>query len=137
MTRSPRISPDPINYENYTLPPGTHISLDTWHMHHNETLFPDSFGFNPNRWLDRPRAPAPYDDRPLKHYMVSFGKGTRHCLGMNLAYAEITIALASLVRRFDFDLFETTYEDVRVVRDLIAPDVSRASKGVRAVVKTA
>lgn len=67
--------------------------------------------------------------------MVSFGKGTRHCLGMNLAYAEITIAVASLVRRFDFELFETTYEDVRVVRDLIAPDVSRQSKGVRALVK--
>jgi cytochrome P450 len=104
-------------------------------MHHNETLYPDSFTFRPDRWIGRPKAPAPYDSRPLKHYMVSFGKGTRHCLGMNLAYAEITIAVASLVRRFDFELFETTYEDVRVVRDLIAPDVSRQSKGVRALVK--
>lgn len=68
--------------------------------------------------------------------MVSFGKGTRHCIGMNLAYAEITIALATLFRKFDLELYETTYEDVRIIRDLIAPDVSRQSKGVRVIVKT-
>jgi cytochrome P450 len=67
--------------------------------------------------------------------MVSFGKGTRRCIGENLARAEITIALASLMRRFDWELFETTCEDVRVVRDLVAPDVSRESRGVRVLVK--
>jgi cytochrome P450 len=66
--------------------------------------------------------------------MVSFGKGTRRCIGENLARAEITIALAALIRRFDWELFETTYEDVRVERDLVAPEVSRESKGVRALV---
>lgn len=67
--------------------------------------------------------------------MVSFGRGTRRCIGENLARAEITIALASLIRRFDWALYETTYEDVRVVRDLIAPDVPRQSQGVRVLVK--
>ena len=137
MTRSPRISRKPIPYSDYVLPPGTHISLDTWHMHHNPVLYPRSFSFEPERWLGDPHAPAPYHTRPLKHYMVSFGKGTRRCIGENLARAEITIALASLFRRFDWELFETTYDDVRVVRDLIAPDVSRESKGVRVLVKEA
>ncbi|KAI2608566.1 cytochrome P450 [Hypoxylon fragiforme] len=135
MTRSPRISKTPITYGDYVLAPGTHISLDTWHMHHNETLYPQSYSYVPERWVGNPRAPAPYDSRPLKHYMVSFGRGTRHCIGMNLAYAEITIALASLIRRFDWELFETTDEDVKVVRDLVAPDVSRKSKGIRVLVK--
>lgn len=135
MTRSPRISRKPIRYREHVLEPGTHISLDTWHMHHNEVLYPDSFLFAPERWLDSPCAPAPYDSRPLKHFMVSFGKGTRRCIGENLARAEVTIALASLMRRFDWELFETTCEDVRVVRDLVAPDVSRESRGVRVLVK--
>lgn len=136
MTRSPRISSKPVTYANYTLPPGTHVSLDTWHMHHNETLFPDSFSFRPDRWLGNPRAPAPYDSRPLRHYMTSFGRGTRNCIGITLSYAEMTIALAVLLRRFDWELYDTTYErDVKVVRDLMAPDVSGESKGIRALVK--
>ncbi|KAK4156107.1 cytochrome P450 [Chaetomidium leptoderma] len=135
MTRSPRISRKPITYAQHVLPPGTHISADTWHMHHNEVLYPCSTAFRPERWLDEPYAPAPYHSRPLKHFMVSFGKGTRRCIGENLARAEITVALASLFRRFDWELFETTYEDVRVIRDLVAPDVSRESKGVRVLVK--
>ncbi|KAK3984634.1 cytochrome P450 [Cladorrhinum sp. PSN332] len=94
MTRSPRISKKPITYSNYVLPPGSHISLDTWHTHHNPVLYPRSFSFDPDRWLGDPQAPAPYHNRPLKHYMVSFGKGTRRCIGENLARAEITIEKA-------------------------------------------
>lgn len=103
-------------------------------MHHNELLYPDSFSFVPERWLGKPYAPHPYSSSPLKRYMVSFGSGTRNCLGTNLAMAEITIALVTLFRRSEWDLYETTYGDVRIVRDAIAPDVSEASKGIRATV---
>lgn len=136
MTRSPRISGKSITYDRYVLPPGTHISLDTWHMHHNEALYPDSFSFIPERWLGQLNAPVPYASRPLKHYMVSFGKGTRSCLGTNLALAEITISLATLFRRFEWELYKTTNEDVRIVRDLVAPDVSKDSQGVRVLVRS-
>ncbi|KAI0191442.1 putative cytochrome P450 [Xylaria flabelliformis] len=136
MTRSPRIPKKPIQYGRHVLPPDTLISMDTWHMHHNPVLFPDSFAFIPERWLDQPLSPAIYQSRPLRYYMVSFGKGTRHCIGMNLAYAEITIGLASLIRRFDWELWETSYADVEVVKDLIAPDVVKTSKGVRMLVKS-
>ncbi|KAF2034988.1 cytochrome protein [Setomelanomma holmii] len=133
MTRSPRVASRPIPYGAYTIPPGTNISLDTWHMHHNKHIFPDSFAFKPLRWLGNPTAPS---GKPLKHYMVSFGKGTRNCLGINLARAEITIGLALLVRRFEFELYETTYDrDVKVVRDVVAPDCHPSSQGVRVLVK--
>lgn len=135
ITRSPRISGKPIIYDRYILPPGTHVSLDTWHMHHNEVLYPDSFSFMPERWLGQPHAPHPYASRPLKHYMVSFGKGTINCLEKNLALAEIIIALATLFRRFEWELYETTYEDIKIVRDLVAPDVSKESKGIRVLVR--
>ncbi len=55
---------------------------------------------------------------------------------MNLAHAEIVIVLASLFRRFELTLYETTYErDVQVVRDVIAPDVSKESQGIRVLIK--
>jgi cytochrome P450 len=115
------------------MPPGTLISLDTWHMHHNEELYPQSFDFRPERWLGEPLAPS---GRPLKYYMTSFGKGSRNCMGMNFAKAEIAIGLATLVRRFEFELVDTSYQmDVKIVRDLIAPDTHPDSTGVKVLVK--
>jgi cytochrome P450 len=102
-------------------------------MHHNEVLYPDSYAFVPERWLNDPRAP---DGRSLKHYMVAFGKGTRNCLGMNLAQAATRIALASLIRRFEFEMYETSYDrDMKIVRDVVAPDTHPESLGVRVLVK--
>ncbi|KAI1459188.1 cytochrome protein [Annulohypoxylon moriforme] len=135
VARSPRISKKEMVYGTYTLPAGTHISLDTWHMHHNETIFPSSFEFRPERWLNQPQAPPPYDARPLRSYLVSYSRGTRNCIGLNLANAVMSVALAALFRRFDWELFDTTYDaDVKIVRDLITPEVSAASKGIRALV---
>jgi cytochrome P450 len=45
-------------------------------MHHNETVFPDSYSYVPERWLD------PAERKRLEKYLVSFSKGTRQCLGM-------------------------------------------------------
>lgn len=135
ISRSPRISKKPITYGDYVLAPGTHISLDAWHMHHNETIFPDSFKYKPERWLNQPQAPAPYEERPLKAFLVSFSKGTRNCIGINLANTEMIFALALMFRRFNFELFETTYDvDVKVVKDCIAPEVSSETQGIRALV---
>jgi cytochrome P450 len=107
--------------------------MDTWHMHHNEAIYPKSFDFIPERWLGGPKGPD--GEKSLSRYMTSFGEGTRICLGINLAYAEITMVLATLFRRFEFDLFETSYEDVRIVREVLAPDPSPKSKGIRVLVR--
>lgn len=45
-------------------------------MHHNETVFPDSHRFEPERWLD------PAERKRLEKYMVAFSKGSRQCIGM-------------------------------------------------------
>jgi cytochrome P450 len=44
-------------------------------MHHNETLFPNSYEFIPERWLGD-------EGSALEKYMVSFSKGSRQCLGI-------------------------------------------------------
>lgn len=45
-------------------------------MHHNETIFPDSYEFIPERWMDLEQR------KHLEKYMVAFTKGSRQCIGM-------------------------------------------------------
>ena len=109
--RSPQLSrTQPTAYGNYILPPKTEINMSIYSVTHDENVFPSSYTFNPSRWLDNPKGAD--GQKPLSRYMVSFGKGTRSCLGMHLAYAEIYLALASIIRRFEMTLWNTTSEDV-------------------------
>ena len=52
----------------------------------------------------------------------------------SLAYAEMYFAIAMLVRNFDFELYETTYEDIKVKHDFFVALAKMDSKGVRAKV---
>jgi hypothetical protein len=49
----------------------------------------------------------------------------------SLAYAEMYLTLASIVRRFDMELFDTTVEDVTMVHDFFVASPRLDSKGVR------
>lgn len=44
--------------------------------------------------------------------MISFSRGSRSCIGINLAYAELYTTFAHLVRRFDLVNDGTTDEDM-------------------------
>ncbi|KAL2862513.1 cytochrome P450 [Aspergillus lucknowensis] len=128
--RLPRIAPyNALKYKDWTIPPGTPVSMSCLLMHHNESIFPDSYRFNPERWTD------PAERKRLEKYMVAFSKGSRQCIGMHLARSEIYLVISSLLRRMEFELFETTIEDVRVVHDIFIPFVKMDSKGVRLLVK--
>ncbi|KAL4901410.1 hypothetical protein BDW74DRAFT_187646 [Aspergillus multicolor] len=131
--RLPRIHEnEPIQYKEHIIPAGTVVSMNIFSVAHDESIFPDSFTYNPARWLNNPRAP---DGRLLTRYLVSFSRGPRSCVGMQLAYAELYIGLASLIRRFDFELCETDRSDVDLARDRFIPRAKAASKGVRVLVK--
>ncbi|KAL4876966.1 cytochrome P450 [Aspergillus karnatakaensis] len=128
--RLPRIAPyNALKYKDWTIPPGTPVSMSCLLMHHDESVFPDSYRFNPERWVD------PAERRRLEKYMVAFSKGSRQCIGMHLARSEILLVISSMLRRMEFELFETTIEDVRVVHDIFIPFVKMDSKGVRLLVK--
>jgi cytochrome P450 len=131
--RNPRRHPDrDLNYKGrYKIPKGTKISMTIVDVHHDETIYPDSHRFHPERWLDDPKAP---DGRPLDHYLMAFGKGPRLCLGMNLAWAELFFAMAMMFRRFDYRLYQTDESDVRYKYDFFTPRVKLDSKGVRVLV---
>ncbi|KAL4776899.1 cytochrome P450 [Aspergillus nidulans var. acristatus] len=94
--RLPRVVPPPgAEFNGYHVPPGTVVSMSSWIMHHNEDIYPDAERFNPDRWLDPSRA------KVLERYLFSFGKGTRGCIGMPLAYCELYVTLGRMFREFD------------------------------------
>ncbi|PLN85305.1 cytochrome P450 [Aspergillus taichungensis] len=96
----PRIVPSgtPFQVEGKIVPPGTIVGMSAYTMHLSTSVWgPDASVFNPDRWL-QPGA------KDMDQYFVPFSKGTRSCIGMNLAYAEVIIVMTYLFRMFDMKL---------------------------------
>lgn len=130
VQRSPRISYDrAFQYKQYTIPPGIGVSQDAFHMHHHEEIFPESHTYKPERWLGNPKGPDGV--KALSRYMVAFGRGTRSCLGMHMALLEIYLTIATLFRRFEFQLFETDSSNVAFYQDFVTPQPKPGGLGVR------
>ncbi|KAI1111785.1 cytochrome P450 [Nemania sp. NC0429] len=134
VERLPRINrTGTMTYKQWTIPPGTPVSMDQYHMHTNTQVFPEPDVFRPERWLGD--AKGPDGVKPLTNYLTTFGRGTRMCLGLNLAHAEIYIGLATLFRRHELELFETTRRDVEFHTEYLKAAPWPGSKGVRVTVK--
>jgi len=118
----------------WVIPAGTPCGMTSTLMHHDEEIYPDSHSFNPERWVNNPA---------LYRYLVSFSKGTRGCVGMTLAYAEMYLWISGVFRqfgsketRFEGDegilvLVDTDVSDVTLATDMFVPEVKKGSKGVR------
>ena len=145
-SRLQRVSPDKTMTfhdrtcgKDWIIPPNTPVGMTSVLIHQDESIFRDAHSFVPERWIDDPR---------LDRYLVSFSKGSRQCLGINLAYAEMKICLAAIFRRFGsesvrmegdegiLELFETGVEDVEVVGDGFVPLAKEGSLGVRIRVRS-
>jgi len=128
-TRLARIAPNEnLRYGKWEIPAGTPVGMSNLLQHHNETIFPSSNQFIPERWL--------LSDGTINHslerYLVSFSRGTRSCIGQLLAKAEIHLALAAVVSRFNIQLYDTDFDrDVKVKMDYFLPQPGKASRGVR------
>jgi cytochrome P450 len=93
-------------------------------------LFPNPNDFKPERWIE-----AATSDEHLEQYILAFGKGTRSCVGINLAYAEIYTILATLFRKFPhIRLHNTTERDVEHVHDYFAGMTRSGTHGLQVIV---
>ena len=131
-----RISPDKDlvlkdSAKEWVIPAGTPVAMSNPLVNLNPTIFPEPKQFKPERWLENPH---------LDKYLVSFSKGPRACIGMNLAWAELYQTVAVLFGRYGAEgkgpkmkLYETTEEDVITAHDLFVPAPKFSSKGVRVV----
>lgn len=74
-----RTSNEAIRYQDWIIPPGTTISVMNYIVHTDEKIFPNPLEWRPERWIE-----AEQKGIKLDKYLVSFGKGTRQCIGINL-----------------------------------------------------
>jgi len=126
--RSARKFPDlELRYGDYRIPKMTPVSMSTVILHDNPTLFPAPRTFVPERFLEQPH---------LKKYLNHFARGTRQCVGLNLAYAELYMTLAAVFwpGRFELELFETDQSDVETVHDFFNTSPRLDSKGMRVLI---
>lgn len=137
--RFQRIAPDrALHFNEWVIPAGTPVSMTAMMMHRNASIFPSPQAFIPERWIGNRAGSTGSDQAPkrLDRYLAPFGKGTRACLGMNLALAEVYMTLANVFRRFEMELYETTRErDIDIQYDFVNGLPSLDSLGVRVMVK--
>jgi cytochrome P450 len=77
--RNPRTHDKPLQYKDWTIPANTIIAMTVPEISHDEEIFPESYSYIPERWLDDAKTK---DGIPLERFMVSFGRGPRSCLGI-------------------------------------------------------
>jgi len=93
------------------VPGGTIVSCGAPFVHFNPTLFPAPYEFRPERWLADPA---------LDNWLVSFSRGPRMCLGINLAWVELRLSFVHIFRRLEMKLAEGSPDDLPF-RDCFLP----------------
>lgn len=126
--RLQRVHPDnALTFRNWTIPPGTPVGMSSLHMHNDPAIFPEPRRFDPSRWMG-------LEKELRQRHLFNFGRGTRQCVGMNLAQAEFHMTLATIFRKFGtkMQLYDTVRErDVDVKHDFFVTNPSLDSRGVR------
>lgn len=131
--------------KTYILPSGTPISMTSMLIHSNPRIYPKPHNFIPERWLEKdPATGKEFVHHQLDKYLVPFSKGTRACLGINLAWAELYLVMAMIWRRYGskevqmsgdegyLELYDSSYErDIEIVGDGITPIVREPFKGIK------
>ncbi|KAL1630444.1 hypothetical protein SLS56_004844 [Neofusicoccum ribis] len=81
-------------------PEGSVLGMNAWVMHANKDVFgDDAEEYRPERWLVSKEEIGRMD-----RSILTWGLGSRTCIGKNIALMEISILIPELVRRFDFRL---------------------------------
>ncbi|CAF3431566.1 unnamed protein product [Fusarium graminearum] len=149
-SRLARVAPDEAlvyhdreNGEDWNLPPGSIVGMSPYKTVMDESIFYDARGFHPERWVE--------DGERLDKYLDIFCSGSRICLGMALAHAELYLTLAKLFRRWGsggvvfgsddgdqrygdvgyLSIFETRVRDCEIDADYFMPIPYKGSEGFR------
>lgn len=87
--------------DKYPIKRGEDFFISVWNLHRSPTHWEDADKFNPERWpLD---GPNPNETNQNFSYLP-FGAGPRKCVGDMFASFEAIVAVAMLVRRFNFQM---------------------------------
>ncbi|KAF4997554.1 hypothetical protein FGRMN_3759 [Fusarium graminum] len=90
---------------NDYIPEGNVVGMSHMMIHNDPEIFEAPNEFKPERWIGE-------EGKRLDHWLLTFSKGSRNCLGMNLAYTEMHLMLANVFTRFDLSLVPGSHEDM-------------------------
>ncbi|ETS86527.1 hypothetical protein PFICI_00355 [Pestalotiopsis fici W106-1] len=110
-SRMARITNQELYYNNWRIPAGTPTGMTTILLHTDPKLYPSPLRFNPDRWIESP------ETQSLDAVFAPFSSGTRTCLGIHLAWAEIYLLIAELVQNFNFIIKDATASDFELEMD--------------------
>ncbi|KAK7981293.1 hypothetical protein PG988_003531 [Apiospora saccharicola] len=125
-----RISPDEsYRYGDVVIPRGVPVGMTLMDFLEDPKVYPNPEFFVPERWIpfDSPGA------RKCRDNLVIFGGGSRMCAGMNMAWAELYLTIAVVVRRLGsrLQLWDVDFErDLMLTEDGFNALASRESKGL-------
>lgn len=95
------VPPSGLHIGETAIPPGTIVGINPWVFHRDKRIFGhDADEWSPERWLVK-------DDNKIKYmerHLLSFGAGTRTCLGRHIAMLELSKMIPALVLRYDMRL---------------------------------
>lgn len=116
------VPPEGAIISGQRIPGGAVVGMAILHVHQSAEIWgKDALEFRPERWLEagdqggvdnEKTALGSHHKSDLDHWLVSFSRGPRMCFGINLAWAEMYIAFATMLRRFDLSIDGTTPEDM-------------------------
>lgn len=102
LCRLTRFNPTgPEQYKTWTIPAGTKISMSLPDINLDQSIWgSDAEIFRPERWLPGEKG----NFQGMEKWLVTFGRGTRVCAGVELAWMELKFILGTLHRRFDMEI---------------------------------
>ncbi|XP_048329341.2 cytochrome P450 736A117-like [Ziziphus jujuba] len=95
----PRVSRTQVEINGYEIQPGSHVYINAWAIGRDPTSWERPEEFDPDSFL---RSDVDYKGHDFR--LIPFGSGRRVCPGIQFAMAINEIALANVVRRFDWGL---------------------------------
>ncbi|TFK38305.1 cytochrome P450 [Crucibulum laeve] len=102
---TPHFNSQDFVYRGTYIPKDTVLVLNCYSLHHNESCYPDSFTFNPDRYLGDELSCS----ESVKHSDVmnrdhwTFGAGRRICPGIPGAERELWLAIVRLLWAYNFE----------------------------------
>ena len=83
-------------------PSGYDVGCCLYAVHHNESYFPDSFKFIPERWIESERVVSLEQRQSAVNALKPFSLGPRACAGRSLAMLELSLTTARILWSLDF-----------------------------------
>jgi len=100
---APHSSTEDFVYNGMYIPKNTTFILNCYDIHHNEERYPDSFVFNPDRFLDDALTAAESSKLPngMDRDHWAFGAGRRICPGIHVAERGLWLAISRLLWTYE------------------------------------